>query len=281
MRRRWIAVAAGASGLLVLLVLAAVGSRQQGWRGDGGTLREVPRSIIDFAYTLIVLAVIAVGLTLLLRVRRTWPKFEQRRAGSWVTVVFMVLFGAIGAYFLATTEVGDRLSELLANASRSGGQGGAAPGIEDPGGAGRDPQFQWWLALLVAAGAIGGYVWYRRRRRPRPKESRELAEELELVLTETLEDLESEPDPRRAVIRAYARMETVLAAHGLPRNPSEAPLEYLARVLRELHVDAAAAHALTELFERAKFSQHEIDLAMKEEAIAALASVRDDLREAA
>jgi hypothetical protein len=152
---------------------------------------------------------------------------------------------------------------------------------EDPAGARRDPQFQSWLALLVAAAAIGGYVWYRRSHKPPPRGRRELAEELEVVLTETLDDLESEPDPRRAVIRAYARMETVLAAHGLPRKPAEAPLEYLARVLRELHVRAAAAHALTELFERARFSQHEIDAAMKEEAIEALATVRNDLKAAA
>jgi hypothetical protein len=35
--------------------------------------------------------------------------------------------------------------------------------------------------------------------------------------------------------------------------------------------------ALTELFERAKFSRHRIDAEMKEEAIGALVAVRDDL----
>jgi hypothetical protein len=35
---------------------------------------------------------------------------------------------------------------------------------------------------------------------------------------------------------------------------------------------------LTDLFERAKFSTHEIDEPMKERAIAALISVRDDLQ---
>jgi hypothetical protein len=37
---------------------------------------------------------------------------------------------------------------------------------------------------------------------------------------------------------------------------------------------------LTELFERAKFSPHAIDAAMKEEAIDALESLRDELRSA-
>jgi hypothetical protein len=126
------------------------------------------------------------------------------------------------------------------------------------------------------------YVWRRTREQPRVLADQEaVAEQLSEVLTETLDDLALERDPRRAVIRAYARMEQVLASHGMPRAAHEAPLEYLARVLRELNVGAEAAHALTELFERAKFSQHEIDVAMKEEAIAALLRVRDDLEAAA
>jgi hypothetical protein len=37
-------------------------------------------------------------------------------------------------------------------------------------------------------------------------------------------------------------------------------------------------HGLTALFERARFSRHEIGLDMKEEAIAALEAIRDELR---
>jgi hypothetical protein len=83
------------------------------------------------------------------------------------------------------------------------------------------------------------------------------------------------------VIAAYARMERTLERHGFPRLRAEAPLEYLARVLRELHVRTWAVLALTELFEHAKFSRHEIDAEMKEEAIGALIAVRDDLGAAA
>src|SRR6185436_14483597 len=50
-----------------------------------------------------------------------------------------------------------------------------------------------------------------------------------------IEDLESEPDPRRAVIKAYARMEVALAQEGLPRRASETPLEYLRRGVGRLH----------------------------------------------
>jgi hypothetical protein len=69
----------------------------------------------------------------------------------------------------------------------------------------------------------------------------------------------------------------VLAGHGLPRKPAEAPLEYLGRMLAELSVSDRAARALTDLFERAKFSQHAVGPEMKDEAIEALETVRDDL----
>jgi hypothetical protein len=49
-------------------------------------------------------------------------------------------------------------------------------------------------------------------------------------------------------------------------------------VLAELTGSAAAARRLTSLFERAKFSEHSIDARMKEDAIAAVGAVRDELR---
>jgi hypothetical protein len=73
----------------------------------------------------------------------------------------------------------------------------------------------------------------------------------------------------------------VLAAHGLPRRPSDAPLEYLRRVLHDLDVGPDAVQRLTSLFERAKFSAHEVGPEMKEQAIAALETVQDELRLAA
>jgi uncharacterized protein DUF4129 len=101
------------------------------------------------------------------------------------------------------------------------------------------------------------------------------------VLDDSLDDLRGELDPRKAVIATYARMETTLAGAGLPRSPSETPLEYLGRILRELlNTSADAVSRLTALFERAKFSPHQIDPGMKNDAIDALVTVRDELRAA-
>src|SRR5262249_12328617 len=100
------------------------------------------------------------------------------------------------------------------------------------------------------------------------------------ALDESIDDLREEPDLRRAIIAAYARMERSLAAAGLPRRAAEAPLEYLARVLRSLDVSSDAVRRLTDLFEWARFGHHEPEPWMRDEAIDALVAVRDDLRAA-
>jgi Domain of unknown function (DUF4129) len=129
------------------------------------------------------------------------------------------------------------------------------------------------MAAIVAAGLLAD----RRRRGP----PRTPAERLVELLDDTLDDIERDPDPRRAVIAAWARMERGLAAAGLPRAPAEAPFEYVARVLAASEVRPASVHRLTDLFERAKFSRHTIDQAMRQQAVAALRAVRADLAAAA
>ena len=139
------------------------------------------------------------------------------------------------------------------------------------------------IAILLAL-AVVAFVLHRRHRRRRagraPRERAEIVDELVAEIGDAIDDLEAEPDARRAVIAAYARMEAALGRHGVRRRPSETPYEYLARVLLELEVPDAAVRALTDAFERAKFSPHEIDARGKRSAIGALVAVRDGLRAA-
>jgi len=145
-----------------------------------------------------------------------------------------------------------------------------------------------WLALYVLGSLLASFAVvaaaaavHRRRSGGEWDAEAELAAALDVVLKDTLEDLQNELDPRTAVIRTYARMEQTFAAYGVPRQPAEAPLEYLARVLDRLQVSAFAAGRLTKLFERAKFSTHEIDAGMKDEAIEALGGLRTELEHTA
>jgi Domain of unknown function (DUF4129) len=131
-------------------------------------------------------------------------------------------------------------------------------------------------ALVVLALTAGAWIVLQRRRtEARPDR---LSEEIAVALERTIADLRAEPDPRRAVIAAYAQMERALAEAGLPRTAAEAPREYLGRVLPALGASVESVERLTALFERAKFSPHTIDREMKEAAITALESLRDDLR---
>jgi hypothetical protein len=129
----------------------------------------------------------------------------------------------------------------------------------------------------VLLGGVWMYVRSRRRLVPLLYENGLEADIVSAIET-SIDDLRSERDARRAVIAAYAAMERTLARHGLARHRSEAPVEYLGKILRGLRVRESAVVTLTRLFEYAKFSRHPIDDEMKEEAIDALIAIRDDLQ---
>ena len=141
-----------------------------------------------------------------------------------------------------------------------------------------------WGPVLITLGlvllAVVAY-WYagRARKRARGELHTGLAAAVAQAVDESLDDLRAEPDPRRAVIAAYARLERVLAAHGLPRTAGRGAARVpRPHARRAVGVSTGAARALTDLFERAKFSQHAVGAEMKDEAIDALETVRDDLR---
>jgi hypothetical protein len=130
------------------------------------------------------------------------------------------------------------------------------------------------LGIVVTTGAA---VAHARRNRVAFDEEAQLARALDEVLSDSLDDLRAERDPRKAVIRAYARMEKTFGAYGVPREEHETPLEYVARVLDSLRVSSFAVRRLVSLFERAKFSPHTIESSMKDDAIGALAGLRAEL----
>jgi hypothetical protein len=72
----------------------------------------------------------------------------------------------------------------------------------------------------------------------------------------SLADLEDEPDPRRAIVAAYARLLDGLEAAGFGRRPAEAPEEHLRRVLEQLQVPDGPLRTVVALFAEARFSEH-------------------------
>jgi hypothetical protein len=146
--------------------------------------------------------------------------------------------------------------------------------------AARAPRFRWdELVIVLGLLLVVGAIIAAGRSRKDPKARREIAPEaLAAALDESLDDLRTDADLRRAIIAAYARMETALAAAGIPRHPAEAPLEYVERALLSLDTSAEAVRKLTDLFEWARFSHHEPEPSMRDDAVDALIAVRDELR---
>ncbi|HTU29901.1 MAG TPA: DUF4129 domain-containing protein [Solirubrobacteraceae bacterium] len=93
----------------------------------------------------------------------------------------------------------------------------------------------------------------------------------------SLDEIRRDPDARRAIIGAYRLMEAALARTGLPRDPAEAPREYLSRALSSLDVGPQAPRRLTALFERARFGDADLDLSLRDQAVDALLELQGAL----
>jgi uncharacterized protein YneF (UPF0154 family) len=274
-----------ALGILVALGVVAIASR-------GSTPSNETRSrnafdvLIDILFALYLMSLVlgAVLFVYMLYLRRKLRQEQQpRRSSVLQSAVGMLLFVALG-FFLAR-RLGDRRPLPLQEPADPLFPVATAPQPTTMSIDAAQTPFAWipvvvTISLLVIA--VAGWWWSDRWRKSARGELRGplLADAIAEALDESLDDLRGEPDPRKAVIAAYARLERVLARHGLPRRRSEAPLEYLRRMLAVLAVTGEAARRLTTLFERARFSQHEVGVEMKEEAIEALETVRDDLRAA-
>jgi hypothetical protein len=269
---RVLLVPLGAAGLLALAAVGALRSPPP--QGNGQA--HFPTALVE---SLLLLTFVFVLLALVAAVYALGPDHRRRRMAarrsSWTLLLFPLL---LTLAFWALRHAPRRWLHLLPTPPT------AAPSQPQPGSTGglSHPQAEWLpvlllggLLLAVAAGLLYG-AW-RRRRQLQPPSPRELA----ALLGEVLIDVEAETDPRRAVIAAWVGMERRLAAAGLPRDPAETPLEYVARILDQVvPVTAQPVRTLADLFEQAKFSDHLIHPGMRAQALAALRAIREDLEAA-
>jgi Domain of unknown function (DUF4129) len=270
-----------------LVVLALVGVVAVAATGSTATgsddARPPSATVLDTILTLgaiLVLpgaAILVYGLMQRKEIARELATKRYRRTGPLAFVVLITVFTTVTYYRMRDwegTPIEDQTQDVVSNGERA-----PTPLPADGSQVTYEPEFAWIPVLVVlalVAVGVGAALVVRRSRGVRDDEA--VAEEIADALDDSLDDLRAESDFRRAVIAAYARLERVLAARGVPRRAAETPEEYLGRTLRRLAVDPRAVRRLTELFTRAKFSGHEVDGVMKEQAISALTDVRDELR---
>jgi Domain of unknown function (DUF4129) len=275
------AMAVGLVGLLVLVAMAARGGHP-GSTGHVAT-RAVPSSVQDGFITLLALVYFVFIAAIIVGVFRYKDRWHDP-GSSWLknfvlVLILMAIATGIGYYAITHSHLREQAAKVQRAQTRSGNQSGRIRHVAATPA--RQAHFEWPLVIGIGGLVLLGGVWMyvRSRRRLAPLfEDDGLEADMVSAIETTIDDLRSERDARRAVIAAYALMEQTLARHGLARQRSEAPLEYLAQILRGLRVRESAVRTLTHLFEYAKFSGHEIDAAMKEEAIDALLAIRDDLQ---
>ena len=141
------------------------------------------------------------------------------------------------------------------------------------------PSISVGLAAAVVLISIVAWVMTERRRRMRARvRDSKTRETMSEAIEEGIETLLSHPDPRLAVIAAYSVMERAFARAGSARRHYETPLEFVGRILSSVPSAGADVTKLADLFELAKFSQHEIDEKMRGIAVSALSNIRSQLQ---
>ncbi|HEY2327810.1 MAG TPA: DUF4129 domain-containing protein [Gaiellaceae bacterium] len=270
----------GAS-LAILLALVAIAT-QSGF-GHAGSHTNANHAFVSYALTIfLVLFAVCVPIAIYLRIqqydatdarkKRGLGRYIRGLAGIALAMVFGYFLHFVWPHLRLLGHHGTRPSQLKSPPNAAHGTLKTKPGTTQA------PTFEWPVAIIAIV-AVMGIVAYTLRPRSKldPLAALPLEDDVAETIERAIDELELEPDARLAVIAAYARMEGALGRHGMARRISETPIEYLRRVLLGMTSHGDAVTRLTTLFERAKFSTHEIDAHAKQEAIAALREIREGM----
>lgn len=156
--------------------------------------------------------------------------------------------------------------------------------VHDP-----DGQIPGFVAWIFAAAVLVGVVWFLGRqrfallmvRRNLTSDQHEVeiddgahAQAVADFADDLIEELELGADPRLAIRRAYANVETGFGRRDLARRAAETPMRYLERVLGRKRTAVPPLRTLTALFEVARFSEEPITDEMRSEAVEALREIK-------
>jgi len=266
--------------IAVLMAVVALASRPAAGTVTPTVGPAVTRTMLDSVFYLLLSLGLVFGLIL---VWLLWPQDElgprprlERRRHSLLAALAV----AITVVLLVWSRTGPwgRLPLLGAGTASVG----APPGAPRPNAGAVAAQGMDWPAIVITALVLAVIAWlgWRLLRPPRRtlRVVRAPLAEVERALDDALVDAATEPDPRRAVLAVWARIERLLAEHDAGRRPSEAPFEYATRAAAAVGLESGAMERLAGLYEWARFSVHEVTSTMRKEALEGLTQVRERLR---
>jgi hypothetical protein len=163
-----------------------------------------------------------------------------------------------------------------------GAGSGLGSGLVNPTVLGAPAFLTWTFGLVALATALGFFaialvvafgdriLWWGATTPPDDEITFPVAE----VVEESVDDLRTDPDPRRAIMGCYRKFERVAADSRLARRPWWTPAEFMAEALRGLPAPPTAVATLTSLFELARFSHHALGGRERDLAIEALLAIK-------
>jgi Domain of unknown function (DUF4129) len=273
-----------AAGVLLLVVIAAVGLRAGGAFSAAGdhAILGMSGHVLYWALVVTETILFAAGLILfvfrLIWLRKGGDALPERKRRSiwWILLLPLMVFGlAHGLAVLRAHRIGPHLA---AQGAAGAGTGGT---VHHTGGSSW-PVLVLFIVVVLAAAAV---TVYRRSRSAAPAfagpEPVPAPGPLAEALAAGAQALREDPDPRTAIIRCYAAMEHSLAEAGSPAKAADTPAEVLARATAAGLVSSSCASTLTGLFRQARYSSHPMTEDDRAAAMEALAEVRAGLGETA
>lgn len=276
-------------------------------KAEGGPAWMESAILILFASLMLLGIVVIVGflaMTISMRKKKKGEEHERAVEGpkpgpAAAAAALLILAAVLTAPFIFGENLAGTLDLVMKpNATARGdvSVGGPVTGLAQAqlgardGRDGLQTMSSGWLNLGMLLAGIGFLVGYGAmqagrgaRRQGSAGKTREDDEPLRdrvtsLALIElSIRAIEAEPDPRRAIIACYEQFEVALTRRGFAVPESYTPVECLETALRRFDVSPEPLWSLITLFEKARFSTHEVTGEDKAAAAEALAMIRSSL----
>lgn len=278
---------------LALLAVAGLASSMSPWDATGSA--SAPSGALRALVAVGAVGLVVALLVLWVETPATWrPTAKKRRAPTreeldgvggavWTagkTAAIVLL--ALAIFCIATVPLLTQDEASTPTPAARPSTGATQPRATGRGRAAGSLDLGWLLVPVAVTLAVAAPVAVLiRRRRARRDEAAHRDDESALAqaVTASIAALESDRDPRRAILRAYAQMERAFDRVEIVRARDETASEFLVRTTRRLPLSAPAAAALTGRFEEVRYSTHEITEADRQDALASLRVVERELAE--